>query len=489
LALDFSAPARDVRSGWRTPATEGLQRAANGSIFRRRRFFEQLMEKVLSIGTATSRLRTPPAQGGEVVEFPAASERTSRTFVCTVLFLDIVEYSRKPVAEQLLIKERFNHHVAQAIGDIPLADRIILDTGDGVAVNFLGDPEDALFVALRLSDAFARDPGPGQPIQVRAGVNLGPVRLARDINGQPNIIGDGINVAQRVMTFAHPGQVLVSRSYHEVVTRISDEYERLFAYQGSRTDKHVREHEIYELEPATPGVRTLIEKRRQIRRKREPSSRSTHAFGILSHRGLALGVLTGSTLAFVASLLVTLQPKAPPSPAPAKRIAAAPPAPPPAEPITTPAPPVAVMPEVELASPADPPAVAPGPRRTPAVARPAVPAAEPEAPATEETPGPAQPALAPWASVATPAPPAQTTPPAPAKPAGPTALVVLAISPWGEVYVNGKSMGVSPPLQEIELPKGKHRIVVRNGSFKPFEEDFELGSNETVRIKHKFTAR
>ena len=38
----------------------------------------------------------------------------------------------------------------------------------------------------------------------------------------------------------------------------------------------------------------------------------------------------------------------------------------------------------------------------------------------------------------------------------------------------------------LTLPKGKHRIEVRNGAFKPFEEDYELGSNETVRIKHKF---
>ncbi len=41
---------------------------------------------------------------------------------------------------------------------------------------------------------------------MRAGINLGPVRLVRDINSQPNIIGDGINVAQRVMSFAQPGR-------------------------------------------------------------------------------------------------------------------------------------------------------------------------------------------------------------------------------------------------------------------------------------------
>jgi serine/threonine-protein kinase len=72
---------------------------------------------------------------------------------------------------------------------------------------------------------------------------------------------------------------------------------------------------------------------------------------------------------------------------------------------------------------------------------------------------------------------------------GPTALVLLAISPWGEVYVDGKPMGVSPPLAELELAPGSHRIEVRNGAFKPYQEDIELGSNETVRIKHKFTLR
>jgi hypothetical protein len=57
------------------------------------------------------------------------------------------------------------------------------------------------------------------------------------------------------------------------------------------------------------------------------------------------------------------------------------------------------------------------------------------------------------------------------------------------VFVDGKSAGVSPPLAELELTPGKHRIVVRNGSFKPLQEDVELGSNETIRIKHKFVSR
>jgi hypothetical protein len=66
-----------------------------------------------------------------------------------------------------------------------------------------------------------------------------------DINGHSNVIGDGINVAQRVMSFSRPGQLLVSRSFYEVVSCLSRDYANLFRHEGSRTDKHVREHEVY----------------------------------------------------------------------------------------------------------------------------------------------------------------------------------------------------------------------------------------------------
>ena len=79
---------------------------------------------------------------------------------------------------------------------------------------------------------------------------MGPVKLVQDINGQRNLIGDGINVAQRVMSFANPEQVLVSRSYFEVISRLSQEYAKLFHYEGSRADKHVREHQVYSVSPA-----------------------------------------------------------------------------------------------------------------------------------------------------------------------------------------------------------------------------------------------
>lgn len=182
-------------------------------------------------------------------------DRSNKTIICSVLFLDIVEYSKKPVTGQISLKDRFNTYLSEAIHDVPVTDRIILDTGDGAAVNFLGDVEAALNAAIRLrASLLGEEPDLEPQLLVRIGINLGPVRLVRDINGQPNIVGDGINVAQRVMGFAEPSQILVSRSYFDAVSRLSDQYTGMFHYQGSRTDKHVREHEIYAI--GYPGDQT-----------------------------------------------------------------------------------------------------------------------------------------------------------------------------------------------------------------------------------------
>jgi serine/threonine-protein kinase len=62
----------------------------------------------------------------------------------------------------------------------------------------------------------------------------------------------------------------------------------------------------------------------------------------------------------------------------------------------------------------------------------------------------------------------------------------LAISPWGEVYVDGKKAGVTPPLPEIHLPTGKHSIEIRNGNFRPYRLSVDVTIDANLRIKHKF---
>ncbi len=175
--------------------------------------------------------------------------RPNRTLICSVVFIDIAGYTKKSFNEQVLIKECFNAHLADAIKNIALSERMVLDTGDGAAIGCIGDPEDALTIAMNIRGALDTDDSPvAAGLQVRIGINLGPVRILKDINNQMNMIGDGINAAERIMSFADPGQLLVSRSYYDMLSSLSQEYAELFQYQGSRADKHVREHDIYAVE-------------------------------------------------------------------------------------------------------------------------------------------------------------------------------------------------------------------------------------------------
>jgi hypothetical protein len=179
------------------------------------------------------------------------SERLNRTSICSVVFLDIVNQSKKPVAEQIRDKELFNGFINEAIKDVAQNDRILLDTGDGAAIALLGAPEEALFVAMTIRDSILRyNKENKHQLYVRTGINLGPVRVVSDINGRPNILGDGINVAERVMSFAEPNQILVSRSYYEITSRLTEEITSMFSYFGVRLDKHVREHEVYSIRSA-----------------------------------------------------------------------------------------------------------------------------------------------------------------------------------------------------------------------------------------------
>ncbi len=362
----------------------------------------------------------------------------NRTFVCSVAFIDIVEYSKKSVAEQMRAKEQFNLMLAQALADVPSKDRIILDTGDGAAISFLGDPEDGLFLGLALRDALAERSD--ESLRLRIGINLGPVRLVKDINGQPNIIGDGINVAQRVMSFAEINQVLASRSYYEVVSALSPDYAHLFNFEGARTDKHVREHEVYALgrEPAPP---------RPPRRK--PGAAAVHATAIMekivhaAHTTRAQvmrrpPLVTGLTVALILAVAIPLRMAVKNAEAEAERqaeIAAS----------------TVVMPRPLKAKPR---------------------AAEPPPQVAEAAPAPK---------------PRPAKKPAPrAEEAAATGTVRLNVLPWGEIHINGNQYGVSPPLRDIALKPGVYKLEIRNSGFASYLQVVEVKSGEEIRIRHRF---
>ena len=389
-----------------------------------------------------------------------------KTIMCSVLFLDIVEYSKKPVSGQIALKDGFNAFLSAAIRDIPVDDRIILDTGDGAAISFLGDVADALKVALTLrasllDEGVKMDP----PLLVRIGINLGPVRLVRDINGQPNIVGDGINVAQRVMGFAHPGQILVSRSYYEAVSRMSQEYADMFRFEGSRTDKHVREHEIYAID--FPGEATTIWQKsgdkgvpeitveRSAGQGAMQAARSTFQNASSQQRALYIGIFAGALLLLVAVIVKAVhRPAAPLPQAPDKAV---------------------VTQTASEGAAASPKAAEPIAEKKPKAVQPAQ-GARKQAPAGQEKATRKLPSST------------RTLEETTAVDPGAVALVSIAATPWGEVYLDGRMQGVSPPLTKLQVAPGKHEIEIRNTTFPAYTQNIHVKANEEIKIKHKFSS-
>lgn len=143
------------------------------------------------------------------------------------------------------------------------------------------------------------------------------------------------------------------------------------------------------------------------------------------------------------------------------------------------------MPDVTAAAAPAAKAVEPAP----AVMASSTPAAGSPEPVAVPAP-PAAPASTVAASGATSSPGATATvegaPAKPAAPAKPPGRILLGVTPWGEVLVDGRKRGLAPPLSELRVAPGKHTVEIRNSTFPPYTETVDVPSGGDVRIKHKF---
>ncbi|MBS0346829.1 MAG: protein kinase [Proteobacteria bacterium] len=199
-----------------------------------------------------------PPTGGEASEPPVEvplplglSASEARTFIGAVLFADVAGVGTDEAAQREG-RSRLVRMLTQAIAPVPPTTRLAVNTKEGCAVCYVGDPEDALRTAVQLGDAAA-----GEGLGVHMGINLGPVRVAPDPNGRSRILGDGITTAFRVMRFSNPGQVLVARAYYEVIHQLKNNAGDYFRNIGVRRDPQARDHELY----AYSGVSLLASAR------------------------------------------------------------------------------------------------------------------------------------------------------------------------------------------------------------------------------------
>lgn len=67
-----------------------------------------------------------------------------------------------------------------------------------------------------------------------------------------------------------------------------------------------------------------------------------------------------------------------------------------------------------------------------------------------------------------------------------TGSLVLAVTPWAQVEVDGTPAGTSPPLNRLNLSEGRHTVVLRNDAFPAHTLSINVSAGETTTIRHRF---
>jgi hypothetical protein len=161
--------------------------------------------------------------------------------LASVVVLRIAEFTRKPVAEQVRLKERLDALVTFAIRPVPAGARIVLDAPEGVAVVVLDGPGVALELAKRSQFA-------AEGLRLCIGVNHGPVMSALDAHLGPGLIGDGLTAGVTLSNAAKPGRFVASRSFREALKASDPRRVRELGPAGTYTDTQLRAHELFALD-------------------------------------------------------------------------------------------------------------------------------------------------------------------------------------------------------------------------------------------------
>jgi TolB-like protein/class 3 adenylate cyclase/Tfp pilus assembly protein PilF len=188
--------------------------------------------------------------------------------IAHLLLIDLVGYSKLLVNEQIEVLQELNEIVRntecfRAAEKTAKFNRV--STGDGMALVFLHSPEEPVRCALEISKALQDHPR----MRLRMGVHSGPINRVRDVNDKTNIVGSGINVAQRVMDCGDAGHILLSKHVAEDLA----EYRHWQPYLhdlGECEVKHglrLRVFNLYKDDIGNPQVPDKLKRRRRWRQE------------------------------------------------------------------------------------------------------------------------------------------------------------------------------------------------------------------------------
>jgi len=165
------------------------------------------------------------SQDGFSVTLQPAGMNPVRPALVRYVYFDVVNFSQgRSIEAQTDILIHLNQVVAQAVsGIVTLSDQtIFLPTGDGVCVCLVNlihpldlDIRIALDVLDRLFLMRQEVLDHTRHYEVRVGLNENQDNLILDVRGSANVVGLGINTAQRIMSVAAPSRLMLGCTVFE----------------------------------------------------------------------------------------------------------------------------------------------------------------------------------------------------------------------------------------------------------------------------------
>src|ERR1700693_4385637 len=208
--------------------------------------------------------------------------------IAHVLFVDIVGYSKLSINDQRAAIAELTQAVrtSEQVQNAEAAARLIkIPTGDGMALVFYKSPEEPVECALEISRSLKEN----SKINLRMGVHSGPVSGVIDVNGQANLAGAGLNMAQRVMDCGDAGHIILSK-------RVADdlgEYEHwrpLLHDLGECDVKHGMRVSIVNLHADQVGNPQLPKKFQALKKHRARMRWATTTAGLRAVSAIVAGI-------------------------------------------------------------------------------------------------------------------------------------------------------------------------------------------------------
>lgn len=160
------------------------------------------------------------------------------SYECHFIFIDVVGLSNPalPTKKQVEKIMTLNNVIQECTSfkNTPKEDRIVLPTGDGAAIGFKNDYSLPLELAKELHEKLLHFNSGKQwldQILLHTGLHSDNVFEFTDLNGEQNVWGEGIILAQRIMSKAPEGFILLSEEIGKKLS-YSAKHKRIIYHAG-----------------------------------------------------------------------------------------------------------------------------------------------------------------------------------------------------------------------------------------------------------------